>query len=77
MEKFTITVDSSIIDETLVNDIKTVVENDEGHAQLFLQIHDADSNTNVLMRAQDRTVGVSKDLIDFVKANPKMSYQIN
>ena len=48
-----------------------------GHAQLFLQIHDADSNTNVLMRAQDRTVGVSKDLIDFVKANPKMSYQIN
>lgn len=77
VEKFTITVDSSIIDETLVNDIKTVVENDEGHAQLFLQIHDADSNTNVLMRAQDRTVGVSKDLIDFVKANPKMSYQIN
>ena len=35
----TIIVDSTVIDETLVNDIKTLVENDEGKAQLFLQIH--------------------------------------
>ncbi len=36
LEKFTIIVDSTVIDETLVNDIKTLVENDEGKAQLFL-----------------------------------------
>ena len=66
-----------MIDETLVNDIKTLVENDEGKAQLFLQIHDAETKTNVLLRAQDRTVGVSRELIQFVNDHPKMSYQIN
>ena len=77
LEKFTIIVDSTVIDETLVNDIKTLVENDEGKAQLFLQIHDAETKTNVLLRAQDRTVGVSRELIQFVNDHPKMSYQIN
>ena len=77
LEKFTIIVDSTVIDETLVNDIKTLVENDEGKAQLFFQIHDAETKTNVLLRAQDRTVGVSRDLIQFVNDHPKMSYQIN
>ena len=77
LEKFTIIVDNTVIDETLVNDIKTLVENDEGKAQLFLQIHDAETKTNVLLRAQDRTVGVSRELIQFVNDHPKMSYQIN
>ena len=77
LEKFTISIDSSIVDDTLVNDLKTLVENDEGHAQLFIQIHDSETNTNFTMRAQDRSVGVSRELIQFVNDNPKMSYQIN
>ena len=36
LEKFTIIVDSTVIDETLVNDIKTLVENDEArHSSSF------------------------------------------
>ena len=77
LEKFTISIDSSIVDDTLVNDLKTLVENDEGHAQLFIQIHDSETNTNFTMRAQDRAIGVSRELIQFVNDNPKMSYQIN
>ena len=77
IEKFTIVVDSSIIDEALVNDIQTVLEKDEGDAQLFLQIHDSETNTNILLRSQERTVGVGNELLQFVKANPKMSYFIN
>ena len=77
LERFTIVVDSNVIDETLVNDLKTVIENDEGKAQLYLQIHDVESNTNILLRAQERTVGVSRELIQFVNDHPKMSYQIN
>ena len=77
LEKFTISIDSSIVDDTLVNDLKTLVDNDEGHAQLFIQIHDSETNTNFTMRAQDRSVGVSRELIQFVNDNPKMSYQIN
>ena len=77
LERFTIVVDSTEVNEAFVNDLKSVIENDEGKAQLFLQIHDPESNTNILMRAQERTVGVSRELIQFVNDHPKMSYQIN
>ena len=77
LERFTIVVDSTEVNDAFVNDLKSVIENDEGKAQLFLQIHDPESNTNILMRAQERTVGVSRELIQFVNDHPKMSYQIN
>lgn len=77
LERFSIVVDSTEVNEAFVNDQKSVIENDEGKAQLFLQIHDPESNTNILMRAQERTVGVSRELIQFVNDHPKMSYQIN
>lgn len=77
IERITITVDSDVVDEKLVTDLQTMIDNDEGKAQLFIQIHDIDSNTNVLMRAQDRTIGVSHKLVQYVDNHPKMSYQIN
>ena len=77
IERFTITVDSDVVDDKLVTDLQTLVADDEGKAQLYLQVHDIDSNTNLLMRAQDHTVGVSHALIQFIESHPKMSYQIN
>ena len=65
------------IDETMVSDLQTILENDEGKAQLFFQIHDVDSNTYLLMRAREHTVGVGHALIQYIEQHPKMSYQIN
>ena len=77
IERFTITVDSDVVDDKLVTDLQTLVDDDEGKAQLYLQVHDINTNTNLLMRAQDRTVGVSHALVQYIESHPKMSYQIN
>ena len=77
IDRFTINVESDAIDETMVSDLQTILENDEGKAQLFFQIHDVDSNTYLLMRAREHTVGVSHALIQYIEQHPKMSYQIN
>ena len=77
IDRFTINVESDAIDETMVSDLQTILENDEGKAQLFFQIHDVDSNTYLLMRAREHTVGVGHALIQYIEQHPKMSYQIN
>ncbi len=77
IEKLTITVDSDIVNDTLVNDVQTMLEKEQGNAQLFLQIHDVNTNSNILLRSQDRTVGVGRELIHYIESHPKMSYYIN
>ena len=79
IEKITITVESDIIDETMVNDLCTLVERSpkDSSTQLFIQIHDVESNDFIMLRAQERTVNVDKNLVQYIEANPKMSYHIN
>ncbi len=77
IEKLTITVDSDIVNDTLVNDVQTMLEKEQGNAQLFLQIHDINTNSNILLRSQGRTVGVGRELIHYIESHPKMSYYIN
>ncbi len=79
IEKITITLESDIIDETVVNDLRTMVERSpkESNTQLFIQIHDVESNNFIMLRAQERTVNVDKNLVQYIEANPKMSYHIN
>lgn len=78
IERITITVDSDIIDETVVNDFKTMLQEDAaGKTQLFFQIHDVETNNFIMLRAQDRTVNVGKEMIHYIDSNPKMAYHIN
>ena len=79
LDKLTITIDSDIINDTLVSDLSTLLacDNEESRTQLFLRIHEVESNDYILMRAQDKTVNVDKNLIQFIEDNPKMSYSIN
>ena len=77
IERFTIAVDSDVIDDTFVNELQTILEKEEGPTQLYLQIRDVDTKTNVMLRAQNRTIGVSRDLVHFIEQNPRMRYSIN
>ncbi len=79
IEKITITLESDIIDETIVSDLRTMVERSpkESTTQLFIQVHDVESNNYIMLRAQEQTVNVDKKLVQYIEATPKMSYHIN
>lgn len=77
VEKITITIDSDAVDETLVTDLKTMLHSEIGNTQLFIRIRDVESKQFMLLRAQDLMVDVGKNLIQYIEANPKMSYHIN
>lgn len=78
LERLTITIDSDIIDENVVNDLNTMMkDDDDAKTQLYFQIHDVETNQFVMLRAQEKMVNVNKDLIHYIDTNPKMSYHIN
>lgn len=77
IEKFTITMDSTSIDETVVNDISTMLRNSPGSTQLYFQINDVTSNSYVLLRSKMGPISLKHKFMTYIEANPEMSYHVN
>ena len=77
IEKFTITMDSTSIDETVVNDISTMLRNSSGSTQLYFQINDVASNSYVLLRSKMGPISLKHKFMTYIEANPEMSYHVN
>lgn len=77
IEKITITVDSDAIDDAVVNDLSTIVDEHPGKTQLYFQIRDVETKHSLLLRARNKEIDLQKDLIDYIENNEKMSYHIN
>ena len=68
---------SNHIDETVVNDILTMVNESPGNTQLYFQIHDSESNNTVLLRSRTRPITVKRELVNYVESHPNMTYKVN
>lgn len=77
IEKFTITMDSTSVDETVVNDISTMLRNSPGSTQLYFQINDVTSNSYVLLRSKMGPISLKHKFMTYIEANPEMSYHVN
>ncbi|MCI1282693.1 MAG: DNA polymerase III subunit alpha [Prevotella sp.] len=77
LDKITISIDSDKIDDTTVHDIMTVVHDNPGKTQLFLNINNPLTNDRILLHANGKNVNLNKMVITFVESNPDMDYLIN
>ena len=77
IEKFTITMDTTSVDETIVNDISTMLRDSPGNTQLYFQIHDVGNNSHVLLRSKMGPISLKHKLVTYIEANPGMSYHVN
>lgn len=77
IEKFTITMDSTSIDEIVVDDISTMLRNSPGSTQLYFQINDVTSNSYVLLRSKMGPISLKHKFMTYIEANPEMSYHVN
>ena len=77
IERFTINVKSKTIDETVVNDILSMVGGSVGKTSLYFNINDEENNTNVLLHARNRQIEVGKKLVEYVEEHDNMSYTVN
>lgn len=77
IERFTINVNSKNLDEGIVNDILSMVSDNPGHTDLYFNIHDEDSHSNVLLHSRNNRIEIKKELVQYVEEQPEMSYSIN
>lgn len=77
IEKFTITMDTTSVDETIVNDISTMLRDSPGKTQLYFQIHDVGNNSHVLLRSKMGPISLKHKLVTYIEVNPGMSYHVN
>ena len=77
IEKFTITMDSSRLDDTVVSDLVTVIKDSPGNTQLYFAVSDDNSNRPFVLHSRNGKVDVSKALITFIKGCDALGYTIN
>jgi DNA polymerase-3 subunit alpha len=77
IERFTISMKSSDIDDTVVNDILTLVSDSPGKTDLYFNINDEVHNTNVLLRSMKSQIEVSLKLLRYVEQHEGMKYVLN
>ena len=76
LERFTISMDATALDDAFVSELATVIEEHIGNTQLYIQLRTPD-NTVLMLRSKNRGVNVDRTLIDFISSNEKMEFHIN
>lgn len=77
VSRFTINVNGNYIDTAMVNDILTTMGDKPGKTELYFNIKDDENNTNILLKSSARPIEVSKELVNYVDQNDKLSYSVN
>lgn len=77
VSRFTINVNGNDINTAMVNDILTTMGDKPGKTELYFNIKDDENNTNILLKSSARPIEVSKELVNYVDQNDKLSYSVN
>lgn len=76
LERFTISMDASSVNDQMVSDLVTLVEGNEGTTQLCIELYTADQSL-VTLYSPSKGVNVDRTLLDFIAKEENMDYRIN
>lgn len=74
LEKITVMIDEATLDDTLVTDLASVVEDNRGHSKLYIQLH-TDTQGNLLMVSR-QGVDVNRKFLQYLDGND-LRYKVN
>ncbi len=77
LERITLQMDSDKLDEALVNDILTVVDDNPGNVQLYFSIKNPESKQRLVLHASRKGLNLNKKVIAFVESQADLEYYIN
>ena len=76
LERFTISMDASSVNDQMVSDLVTLVDGNEGTTQLCIELYTADQSL-VTLYSPSKGVNVDRTLLDFIAKEENMDYRIN
>ena len=77
IEKLTITVPLSAVDDQMIMEISSIAKASPGSTELCFCILDEDGQTHLSMSSRAVRLSVQKELVDYLKAQPLLQYKIN
>ncbi len=77
IEKITVNIEAQSFDDTMMNELSTVVKDNKGNVPLFFKIHDVTTNNNITLACRDYPVELSTGLVAYLDDCPELSYKIN
>ena len=77
IERFTISINSDVINDVTVDDILSMITDTKGRTKLYINLHDEQSGANILLFARSQGIEVKKNLVDYITETQGMSYTVN
>ena len=77
IDRITISLSSDLLDEKVVEELNEIICDNPGQTKLFFRLHDSRGKNHVLLRSQNRTVDVKRNLIAYIEQTPALDYKIN
>ena len=77
IEKLTIAVNTSVLDDTQMTDLATVIRSNPGRVPLFFQMYDAEHKRDVLLVSRGNEVDINASLISYIESCPALTYTLN
>lgn len=77
IDRITISLSADLLDEEVVEELNEIICDNPGQTKLFFRLHDSRGKNHVLLRSQNRTVDVKRNLIAYIEQTPALDYKIN
>ena len=77
IEKITVTVPLSAINDEMIMELGTMVKTSPGNTELFFLVRDEDGQMYVNLMSRTLKISVHKDLVNYLKSQPLLDYKIN
>mgnify|MGYP000878361312 FL=1 len=77
IDRITISLSADLLDEKVVEELNEIICDNPGQTKLFFRLHDSRGKKHVLLRSQNRTVDVKRNLIAYIEQTPALDYKIN
>ena len=77
IRKLTVTAPLSAIDDELIAELSALLRHSPGNAELAFRIMDEDGQMKVNLLSHSVKISIRKNLINFLKSQPLLDYQIN
>lgn len=77
IDRITISLSADLLDEKVVEELNEIICDNPGQTKLFFRLHDSRGKNHVLLRSQNRTVDVKRNLITYIEQTLALDYKIN
>lgn len=66
IDRFTIYIDSTLLQNSRMNDLEVLLKSNPGNVPLYFNIHDSEHNTDLTLLSHNTTIDPSKKLLNFL-----------